>query len=63
MYGVDPYAYLKEGAGKMDSVTDRPEIELMLDDVEYLFEVMSPEMQDLAEPVVAALRKRLDALS
>ena len=57
--GVDPHAYLEEVAGKLASVTERAEIELMLDDAEYLFEVISPEMQDLAEPVIEALRKKL----
>ena len=30
-----------------------------LDEVEYLFEVIPPELQDLAEPVIQALCKKL----
>jgi hypothetical protein len=57
--GVDPYTYLSEAAGKLDSLTRRDEIETVLDEVEYLFEVIPPELQDLAEPVIEALRQKL----
>lgn len=59
MNGVDPYAYLHRVAMKMDALTQRDQIETVLDEVEYLFEVIPPELQDLAEPIIAELRKRL----
>jgi hypothetical protein len=43
----------------MDTLTQRDEIETALDEVEYLFEVIPPELQDLAEPIIQALRKKL----
>ena len=43
----------------MDTLTQRDQIETVLDEVEYLFEVIPPELQDLAEPIIEALRKKL----
>ena len=57
MTGVDPYSYLAEVSITMDSLTQRDEIEATLDQVEYLFEVITPELQYLAEPIIEALRK------
>ena len=58
--GVDPYRYLAEVSRSLDSLTERTQIETVLDEVEYLFEVIPPELQDLAEPVIETLRKKLD---
>ena len=63
MPGVDPYGYLTEVSRAMDTLTQRDEIETALDEVEYLFEVIPPELQDLAEPIIEALRKKLDNCS
>ena len=61
MRGVDPYGYLQELSGRLDGLRERSEIEDALDDLEYLFEVMPPELQDLAEAVIETLRSRLEA--
>ena len=58
--GVDPYRYLAEVSRNLDTLTERAKIETVLDEVEYLFEVIPPELQDLAEPVIETLRKKLD---
>lgn len=63
MNGIDPYAYLTQVSMKMDSLTQRDQIETVLDEVEYLFEVIPPELQDLAEPIIETLRKRLADVS
>ena len=57
--GIDPYGYLAEVSSVLDTLTQRDEIETVLDEVEYLFEVIPPELQDLAEPIIEALRKKL----
>ena len=57
--GIDPYSYLAEVSRVMDTLTQRDQIETVLDEVEYLFEVIPPELQDLAEPIIEALRKKL----
>jgi len=61
--GIDPYSYLAEVSRRIDTLTQRDQIETVLDEVEYLFEVIPPELQDLAEPIIEALRKKLDNCS
>lgn len=59
MSGVDPYAYMQQVAVKMDELTGRDEIETVLDELEYLFEIIPPEMQDNAEKLIGLLRDKL----
>jgi hypothetical protein len=59
MSGVTPYRTLHDIARAMPELTRRDEIESALDELEYLFEVMPPEMQEYAEPVIEALRQKL----
>ena len=61
--GADPYSYLAEVSRTIDTLAQRDQIETVLDEVEYLFEVMPPELQDLAEPVIEVLRKKLSDCS
>ena len=61
MNGIDPYAYMQQVAIKMDELTAREEIETVLDEMEYLFEVIPPEMQDNAEMLITMLREKLAA--
>ncbi len=63
MNGIDPYAYMQQVAIKMDELTARQEIETVLDEMEYLFEVIPPEMQDNAEKLISMLREKLAAAS
>ena len=55
----DPHAYLQDVARRLPDLTRRAEIEPLLDDVEYLFEVMPPEMQDPAYAIIEQLRAKL----
>jgi hypothetical protein len=57
--GIDPYAYMQQVAVTMDELTDRDEIETVLDELEYLFEIIPPEMQDNAEKLIGLLRDKL----
>ena len=59
MSGVEPYAYMQQVAVKMDELTGRDEIETVLDELEYLFEIIPPEMQDNAEKLIGLLRDKL----
>jgi hypothetical protein len=63
MNGVNPYQYLQTLSLRLDSLTEQSEIEAALDEIEYLFEVIPPEMQDLAEPIIEILRKKLSSAS
>jgi len=59
MSGINPYAYLEQVSVNLHTLTERKQIETVLDEVEYLFEIIPPEMQDLAEPIIAKLREKL----
>ena len=59
MNGVDPYAYMQQVAMRMNEITARDEIETVLDELEYLFEVIPPDMQDNAEKLIGMLRDKL----
>ena len=59
MNGIDPYAYMQQVAIRLDELTARNEIETVLDELEYLFEVIPPEMQDNAEKLISLLREKL----
>jgi hypothetical protein len=57
--GVDPYAYLQQVAGVLDRLDDRGRINTILDELEYLYEVLDPELQPLADDLIERLRTRL----
>ena len=59
MNGIDPYAYMQQVALTMDELTARDEIETVLDELEYLFEIITPDMQDNAEKLIGMLRDKL----
>jgi hypothetical protein len=58
--GIDPYAYLQRVAAALDRLREGPEIEVVLDELEYLYEVLDPELQHLADDLIGQLRRRLD---
>jgi hypothetical protein len=43
----------------MHELNTRSEIETVLDELEYLFEVIPPDMQDNAEHLITMLREKL----
>jgi hypothetical protein len=63
MPGVNPYLYMQQVAGRLTQLTERSEIETLLDEVEYLYEVIDPELQESADLLIAQLRSRLEAAS
>jgi hypothetical protein len=60
MQGVDPVAYMHLVAARLDSLQDPTEIESALDEMEYLFEIIDPELQDWASDLIARLRAKLE---
>jgi hypothetical protein len=60
MDGIDPFAYLQQVARRMGQLTDRREIEIVLDEVEYLFDALDPEFQDPASQLIEQLRAKLE---
>jgi hypothetical protein len=60
---IDPHVYIQQAARKLaepGALQERKEIETLLDEVEYLYDILDPEMQDGAEQLIAQLRARLD---
>jgi len=59
MSGIDPYAYMQQVSMQMQDLKSRSDIETALDELEYLFEVIPPDMQDSAEQLITMLREKL----
>jgi hypothetical protein len=59
MSGIDPYAYMQQVSMQMPDLKSRSDIETALDELEYLFEVIPPGMQDSAEQLITMLREKL----
>ena len=56
---VYPDRYINEIARRMPELTGRDEIEETLDRLEYVYEVVPPEMQDNVETLIRMLRDKL----
>jgi hypothetical protein len=54
---------MQQVAGRLPQLTDRREIETLLDEVEYLYEALDPEFQEAATQLIEQLRHRLGAVS
>lgn len=63
MNGIDPYGYLQRVARELPFLSDRAGLETALDELEYLYEVMDPELQESAEQVMTLLRDKLQQVS
>ena len=51
---------MQQVAGQLTELQQRHQIEPVLDELEYLYEVMAPELQDAAEHLIEVLRERLE---
>jgi hypothetical protein len=56
---IHPDRYINEIARRMPELTGRDEIEEALDRLEYIYEVIAPEMQDNVETLIRMLRVKL----
>jgi hypothetical protein len=57
---VDPY--LVEIARRADHLDDAGEVQQAMDKLEFLYEALDPDQQDLASELLARLARRLEAL-
>lgn len=62
MQGVNPHAYMQLVAEQIDSMSSRADIETALTELEYLFDVTDPEIQDHASDLIDRLRSRLNSI-
>ncbi len=60
---MEPYRYLEKVAQTLDTMADRKQINKVMDEVEFFYETLDPEFQDIAEDLITHLNRRLDALS
>jgi hypothetical protein len=60
---LDPYASLQAISLRMRNLHRREDIESALDELEYVFEVIPPELQDNAEQLIGMLREKLAGVS
>lgn len=56
---LDPDRYLRQIAQRMTSELERAEMETLLDELEYLYDVIDPVLQDSAEILMNQLRRKL----
>ena len=63
MSGIDPYEYMNRVSVKLQNINTRDELITVLDEMEYLFEVLPPEMQGNAETLIGLLRTKLKNVS
>ena len=56
---IHPERYINEIARRMPELTSRDEIEEALDRLEFVYEMVSPEMQDNVETLIRMLRDKL----
>lgn len=56
---LDPDLYLRQIAVRMQSVQERGEMETLLDELEYLYDVVDPVYQEGAETLMNQLRHKL----
>lgn len=61
MQGINPYAYMQLVAGRLDSMDKKVDVETALEELEYLYEVTDPELQDLASDLMDKLRNKLES--
>ena len=61
MSGIDPYSYMHQVSMRLAEMTSRDEIEDALKQLENLFEVITPDMQENAEHLIGLLRDRLES--
>lgn len=62
MSGIDPINDLQAIASQVPQLRDREAIGRALDDLDYLMEVLDPELQEHAYRLHELLQQKLDAL-
>jgi len=62
MQTSNPYKYLEQVSELFDSLNTREEINQVLDELEFLFDLIDPEFQDQVSDLISRLTKRLQEL-
>ena len=57
------YQYLEEVSGQLDQLMTREQINPVLDELEFIYELLSPETQVLCQDMISTLLERYKAAS
>ena len=63
MQETNPYKYLEQVSELFDTLNTPDEINRVLDELEYLFDLIEPDFQDQVSDLIARLTKRLQELA
>lgn len=63
MQATNPYKYLEQVSELFDTLNTREEINQVLDELEFLFDLIEPEFQDQVSDLINRLTKRLQELN
>ncbi|UCE88803.1 MAG: hypothetical protein JSW10_10835 [Pseudomonadota bacterium] len=56
---MQPYVYLNEVAAAIETLENRETLNATLDELEFIYEALDPEFQELASELIAKLSERL----
>ena len=59
---MQPHQYLEKAAVALETINSREEINTILDELEFIYEALEPESQDLATELIERLHARLTTL-
>ncbi|NNF95744.1 MAG: hypothetical protein HKM94_02305 [Halobacteria archaeon] len=62
MQTTNPYKYLEQVSELFDTLNTREEINQVLDELEFLFDLIEPEFQDQVSDLISRLTRRLQEL-
>ena len=60
---MEPYQYLEKTTAALETLNSRGDINNLLDELEFLYEALEPEYQNLATQLIERLHSRLSSLS
>lgn len=63
MQMTNPYRYLEQVSELFDTLNTREEINQVIDELEFLFDLIDPEFQDQVSDLISRLTKRLQELN
>ena len=62
MQSTNPYRYLEQVSELFDTLTTREQINQVIDELEFLFDLIDPEFQDQVSDLISRLTKRLQEI-
>ncbi len=60
---MQAYAYMQKVSTEMDTLKEADEINHVIDELEFMHEVIDPEFQELCSDLIAQLMQKLKAVS